>query len=482
MLPDRIWARRALRTFGWALAALLTGYMFLGRGFAHIGVGPVYVGEVVLALALIALLIVRPPLRLHWLHIALLTFMAWGLVRTVPFIGSHGINALREGALWGYALFAIAVSLLASVVALRFVHWAYRWVAVAFVFWVPPAWWIFGTYGELLPKPPGSDLPILYVKNPDFAVHLIGVAAFLVVGALTTQRGRRRAVEVLVAVPLAFGLYLTLSLSRGAMATAAAGLAALLVVRPRSPQWLSLLISAVLVTVFVVVDPLASVSLAPSPAPSGPAVTGEPEPTPSGSVSATPRPRPTPTPTATPEPTPRVAREVSTDQLFDNITSIFGESSDENLEGTKRFRLGWWREIIDYTFNGPYFWQGKGFGVNLADADGFQVAEGVMRAPHNSHLSILARMGVPGFGIWIVLQVGFGIVLLLAAIRAHRLRLGLLSQLSAWVLVYWTAIMVNTSFDPYLEGPQGAIWFWSVFGLGLACIREIGSAARAHDR
>lgn len=24
---------------------------------------------------------------------------------------------------------------------------------------------------------------------------------------------------------------------------------------------------------------------------------------------------------------------------------------------------------------------------------------------------------------------------------------------------------VDTSFDPYLEGPQGGIWFWSVFGV-----------------
>jgi len=38
-------------------------------------------------------------------------------------------------------------------------------------------------------------------------------------------------------------------------------------------------------------------------------------------------------------------------------------------------------------------------------------------------------------------------------------------------LVYWTAMMVDTSFDPYLGGPQDGIWFWTLFGLGLVVIR-----------
>jgi hypothetical protein len=39
------------------------------------------------------------------------------------------------------------------------------------------------------------------------------------------------------------------------------------------------------------------------------------------------------------------------------------------------------------------------------------------------------------------------------------------------LMVWWLAAMANTSFDPYLEGPQGGIWFWCVFGLGLVVIR-----------
>jgi hypothetical protein len=30
--------------------------------------------------------------------------------------------------------------------------------------------------------------------------------------------------------------------------------------------------------------------------------------------------------------------------------------------------------------------------------------------------------------------------------------------------------MVNASFDVFLEGPTGGIWFWSLFGLGIAAL------------
>jgi hypothetical protein len=41
--------------------------------------------------------------------------------------------------------------------------------------------------------------------------------------------------------------------------------------------------------------------------------------------------------------------------------------------------------------------------------------------------------------------------------------------------------MVNTTFDPYLEGPQGGIWFWALFGLGLVLIRLAPRVGRSDD-
>jgi hypothetical protein len=41
----------------------------------------------------------------------------------------------------------------------------------------------------------------------------------------------------------------------------------------------------------------------------------------------------------------------------------------------------------------------------------------------------------------------------------------------AWVFVYWAAAMIDGSFDVYIGGPQGGIWFWAVMGLGIAAIQ-----------
>jgi hypothetical protein len=154
--------------------------------------------------------------------------------------------------------------------------------------------------------------------------------------------------------------------------------------------------------------------------------------------------------------------------------SIVASSREPALEATKSFRLHWWKEIVSYTVTGPYFWTGKGFGVNLADDDGFQVvADHSLRSPHNGHMTILARMGVPGLALWIALQAMFGVHLLRAFWWArHRggPRWSRWAQIDAWLLAYWIAMVINMAFDVYLEGPQGGIWFWSVLGLGIAAL------------
>jgi hypothetical protein len=180
------------------------------------------------------------------------------------------------------------------------------------------------------------------------------------------------------------------------------------------------------------------------------------------------------------EPVPPKGRPATLQQMIDNILSLFGSSPDQALESTKQFRLEWWGKIIDYTVFGPYFWTGKGFGVNLADDDGFQInPDHSLRAPHNSHLTALARMGVPGFVLWLLLQGAFGLGLLRSIRASKRVGDQALVAMGAWILVYWVAMMVDTSFDPYLEGPQGGIWFWTLFGLGLAVMRLSARQRRA---
>jgi hypothetical protein len=39
-------------------------------------------------------------------------------------------------------------------------------------------------------------------------------------------------------------------------------------------------------------------------------------------------------------------------------------------------------------------------------------------------------------------------------------------------------MLVDTSFDPYLEGPQGGIWFWAIIGVGLVVMTQRRDAVR----
>jgi O-antigen ligase len=166
-----------------------------------------------------------------------------------------------------------------------------------------------------------------------------------------------------------------------------------------------------------------------------------------------------------------VGRAISPEQLASNFESLFVEKNEGELEGTRRWRVEWWKQIVDYTVFGEHFWNGKGYGVNLADEDGFQVAEDhSLRAPHNAHLTILARSGVPGFTLWVALQVAFAGSLVRAHLRARRLGHDRWARLDLWLLAYWLAFLINGSFDVFLEGPQGGIWFWSLYGFGLAAL------------
>lgn len=444
----------SVRVFLVALSALLAGYMFMGRGFAHLGWHPVYVGEVVLLLGLICTGIVvfklKPrfsPSRIVWL---LLAFMLLGAVQTVPYLGDYGFDALRDGVLWGYGLFALMLFVVADRALLLGAMRLYGWVVPVFAVWLPIGWSIFLVESQGIdPNRPGGFIPIVFFKAGDMAVHVVGSIAFLVLAAATIASARIFVWRALVALPLTWMTFITATVSRGALLVSIAGYGAVALLAGRVRNWMPVMVAAV-----VLIAGLSTPGLLGPPSP--PVAVETP------SLSAAPSsPGPT-SPSTGPQATP-AGRTQDIGQVAENFTSVFAGN-----DGTRAFRLAWWRAIVDYTVFGPYFWTGKGFGINLADADGFQpTGDRSLRAPHNSHISTLARMGVPGFVLWILLQGSFGIGLLrsvLAHRRAGELRVAVVGS---WILAYWTAMMVVTSFDPYLESPQGGIWFWTLFGLGL---------------
>ena len=170
-----------------------------------------------------------------------------------------------------------------------------------------------------------------------------------------------------------------------------------------------------------------------------------------------------------------IERPVSAHQILENAKSIIGQSGQQ-AEGTKVWRLNWWDIIINDTIHGSNYWTGRGFGINLADADGFggnsdsRHPRPPTRSPHSAHMNLLARAGVPGLVLWAAVLVSwFGMLMramLTARARGHERWL----ELFVFVVCYEMAILINASFDVVIEGPMQGIWFWCLFGFGIGSV------------
>ena len=423
----------------------LFGYTFLDKGFAYFGVSPLFVGELLLLFGVLAAALgggFTPALRspISWLVIL---WAAWGLACTVPYVGVYGLDALRDATIWGYGAFAILV----AGFTLRLHWWTKASDAYAdwfwwFAFWSPIAGVIFATMERSIPRVPGTSIPILFVKAGDYGVQLAGAATFVLVG-LADSRWRRRphrvALEWLWWMAWLAGVAITGAASRGALMSVFVAVATVMLLQRRVQLWKPVLVAFVFAFVFVGADIKLNAGQ---------------------------------------------DREVSARQIMENLRSIGGaETNTSNLEGTRAWRLQWWQDIIDYTVHGPYFWTGKGFGINLADDDDYQgtVMGLPNRSPHNIQMTVLARAGVPGLVVWSLLQSTFALSLVVAFFRARRERREWWARVNLWILSFWLAFMVNAAFDVFLEGPQGGVWFWCLIGFGIAAL-EAQRAERSESR
>ena len=419
----------ASRNYLVLVSFLLLGYAFLDKGFAYLGFAPMYVSEMVLGVGLVVLLlggvasaVLRSPIT--W---ALLAYSAWGATTALTSIEHPVFDILRDSVVWFYSAFAILVAgvLLRTGMIERPIDWYSRWI-IWFLIWVPIGLVIARLYAQELPFVPGSNVRLLTLKTGDFQVHIAGAIAFFALGLHDEfPWGRKvlaRSREIICWIAAPLGVIIAGSQNRGGLLAVLTVLALMAVFRPMSRLNKLILPLVLVVTVLVAIDFQMS-------------------------------------------PIRRADREYSINQIVTNIESVY-EGGGSN--STASWRLDWWKTIIDYTVRGDYFWMGKGYGVNLAVDDGFTAAAGRNRSPHSGHITVLARSGVPGLFFWTVLQGTIAVSLLRRYFQAMRLGLGVLARVNLWILAYWTASIVNMSFDVYLEGPQGGIWFWCIVGYIIA--------------
>jgi len=400
------------------LGALLIGYALIGKGFAYIGFGGIYVGEMVMLYGVAALLASENwsrVLRTAWLW-PLLVYMGWCAWRTVPYLSIYGADTLRDAAIWMWGVFAIVV---ASLIAaqprrLAMIESQFRFFGKWFLLLAPISLTLYNVLEDV--HAPWADVPMFMVKGGDMMVHLTAIFAYAVLVGIDLPTWG-------IVAAMMINLLLNFT-GRAGMLTFASGAAMVTALRPKSPIVMSLFPAIVggvcLLWLLDVHIPTAGGN----------------------------------------------KREISSEQVLENIQSIFTDSDNDVLSGSKEWRLLWWDTIIRYTIHGRYFWTGKGFGINLADDDGFQVnKDDTLRSPHNGHLTMLARAGVPGLTLWIICQLTWVAAVVWCGWSAfwHDEK-----RWFTWFIIlgiYWLAFMINASFDVYLEGPTGGIWMWCVYGV-----------------
>lgn len=430
------------------LAIVLLGYALLGKGFAYIGVPPLYVGEIALLLGI--LVFVRSGAFVASLatlpSVLLVLLMIWVGARTLPFVGIYGFDALRDSVIVMYGGFAfIVIGLLLEDgrridTALRYYGTFVATLPVMSVGYMITKYWV-----DQIPSLYGPNIPVLDIQASAAGSHLAGAMVFVLIGyrrvspiwiaiwfaTLAMVGATNRGAALAVLVPVVFAM-LVLGRLRLLLTTMMAGVGIL-----------GLLYAAE-----------ASFSHYHEAEESN-------------------------------------DRPVSAHQIVENLKSIVGQSG-EQVQGTKEWRLEWWDVIVDDTFGGPHFWTGRGFGLNLAEADGFAGPvdpvdpHPPLRSPHNAHMTLLARAGVPGLVLWALVLVAWGGMMLKAIFLARTRGHDQWADLFLFIACYTASIVINATFDVVLEGPMQGIWFWCLFGFGIGSVMvyraEVGAESGSAER
>jgi O-antigen ligase len=164
----------------------------------------------------------------------------------------------------------------------------------------------------------------------------------------------------------------------------------------------------------------------------------------------------------------RTGNEISLRFILKHLESSSGsgdEGTQNAAEGVEQ-RLGWWRQIyaeMAQSASNEVF--GLGYGVALTD---FHNSVGqVVREPHNSFISVWARLGLTGAAAWLFMQVG----LFDAWRRSYRL-----AKHSGWIdaqnnlvllFLFFFLTLVSALAEDALEKPFFAIPYYFFFGVVL---------------
>jgi len=418
----------------WMLAATLFGYIVGNRGFAQFSPSsrfPLLPGEVTLAVGGAALVVRRafertPIVRRNLLNGALLAWMVFGAVRLPWDLHSFGILALRDFAMVYYAgYFFIGQAMGSHAPSVRALS---RALTAAF-FALPFVVVALRLDSELVLRLTWHGIPLIFHKPDITAAGLVAMIGWL---WSLFERNRNRKWLVLAAV--AFPLLATLESPRAAI-VALVGVTLFWV---GAHRWKLVAFEAgvtagcltVAFALFIV---------------------GKSEFTQTASY--------------------------ATYERIVSLVDWYGSRSYDNPDSgsvgyNNRFRVVWWQAVATETLEqAPIF--GLGFGADLADRflaeyDRVDAEDFTARSPHSMIMSVFGRMGTLGLALWILVTIGLVRQTLQAFAQRNFEAMG-------WWSVAWT-FWISGCFGVVLEGPMGAVLFWSAAGCANALTTPLEAA------
>jgi hypothetical protein len=434
---------------GLLVLGLFGGYLILNRNFAelHLPFGslPIYVGEVVLILALPWAFTREADWRTvinQPFFMALFAWQAYCAGRLLAGGLAYGVDALRDSAIWYYGFFAVVGFTLWPRVPRR------TWMAffgVSFMALIGVSL-VYAIKGPPSIPIPWSDptLPVKVDRADVMSVGLVASATFF----LLAIPGRAWFLGRVLLAAVCLGLLLPLEVR-----AASVGFALLFVILIAQGRWRAVVPLAVLPVAAVAVVLVFGVPLAGRYASDS-----------SGGL---------------------VARQLST------LSAVFegqATSSDPTVD-TAAWRVAWWSALIKETSGEPQsIITGLGFGTDLTaplEAQfGVQVDDTgrPVRSPHNFLITLFARTGIIGLGLWGLAQCLWMGSVFSAVRRARAAGLDEDADLLLWMAGYVLLILVAATLGVVLEGPYGAIPYYLLMGMSLRFAHDILLRAKVPPR
>ena len=116
---------------------------------------------------------------------------------------------------------------------------------------------------------------------------------------------------------------------------------------------------------------------------------------------------------------------------------------------------------------------GEGFGMVLVDfTDEDKPGTVAVRQPHNSTVSVLARLGAIGLVVWLAFHF-YVLKSFFYALRQRRYWDKQLAELLVWLFMVYVIYMIEASLEAGFEFPSGAFPFYFFVGLALGLIRYV---------